>query len=402
MSDEEEQYTDEEVEEEEEETIEEPTSESADQTDVPVAAVVQAEPQEETKLRRIPPPQPKEVDGDSMTEAEAAMLAAKRRHEEEEAVKMLDYEERRRIEKEQAEEELRVLKERQNARKAEREQEEREFAARRKEDEERRRQEEEERKAHSEHEKLRREEEKRKRQQVMAGAFVGQTGAETPGGRNFTVGKGQGGQKLSNLGGEGSSKKQKSAEEVAEAKRNYMSIVSRQVDISHLLPNDLKNKIKQLHNKIVKLEAEKYDLEKRKDRQEYDLKELNERQKQAARNKALAKGLDPVEASNTAHPPKITVASKFDRQTDRRSYVDRRIQFENPVIKPAPAIAHGSCRPPSEWGRKDLEELESLRKTWSPKVCGAVIPLQLPSEGGEASKDEVAVPPAPTKKKARA
>lgn len=50
-----------------------------------------------------------------------------------------------------------------------------------------------------------------------------------------------------------------------------MSIVNRPVDVSNMLPNDIKAKIKQLHARIVKLEGEKYDLEKRKDRQEYDV-----------------------------------------------------------------------------------------------------------------------------------
>lgn len=64
-----------------------------------------------------------------------------------------------------------------------------------------------------------------------------------------------------------------------------MSIVTRSVDVSNLLPNDLKNKIKQLHAKIVRLESEKYDLQKRHERQDYDLKELAERESQRARNK---------------------------------------------------------------------------------------------------------------------
>lgn len=50
-----------------------------------------------------------------------------------------------------------------------------------------------------------------------------------------------------------------------------MSIVNRSVDVSNLLPNDIKAKIKQLVARIVKLEGEKYDLEKRHERQDYDV-----------------------------------------------------------------------------------------------------------------------------------
>lgn len=49
------------------------------------------------------------------------------------------------------------------------------------------------------------------------------------------------------------------------------AIQRRGANVADLLPNDLKEKIKQLHSRIVKLEGEKYDLEKRHERQEYDV-----------------------------------------------------------------------------------------------------------------------------------
>ena len=69
-----------------------------------------------------------------------------------------------------------------------------------------------------------------------------------------------------------STKSQLSAEQLEEQKKAFISAVCREVDISGLLPNDLKEKIKQLHSRIIKLEAEKYDLEKRHERQEYDVR----------------------------------------------------------------------------------------------------------------------------------
>jgi len=81
-----------------------------------------------------------------------------------------------------------------------------------------------------------------------------------------------------------------------------MAIVNRPADVANMLPNDIKAKIKQLYARIVKLEGEKYDLEKRKDRQEYDLKELSQRQHQMVRNKALKGGLDAAEVENTNMP----------------------------------------------------------------------------------------------------
>ncbi|KAI1721364.1 troponin T [Ditylenchus destructor] len=369
-----------------------------------------AEVQESKPKQRPPPPPQSEPDPESMTEAEQAMLAAKKRHEEEEEAKMQDYEQRRRAELATVEEELVLLKQKQEERRKQRELDEREYQEHRRLEEERRRQEEEERKQKQAEVKLRREEEKMKRQQMMAG-FGAVGGVD----KNFVIPeKGEGGgERMSNLSGQASKPRAMSKEQQEEAKRNYMSIVNRPVDVSNLLPNDLKDKIKQLHARIVKLEGEKYDLEKRHERQDYDLKELSERQKQVARNVALKKGMDPVEADNTKHPPKVSVASKFDRQTDRRGYVDRRDLFEKPVVKPAPAIVHGSGRPPPEWGRKEFEELEQIRKNLEPpkyveqvKAEGdearppvPVIPLQLPAEESAAPAEPAADgPPAPPPK----
>jgi len=293
----------------------------------------------------------------------------------------------------------------------ERKKDEAEFAERRRKDDERRRQEEEARKAKMEEDKLRREEEKRKRQLMMAGAFCGGVVAEG-GVPNFTVNK-----KAHEAGapesGGGPKKRGRSAEEIAEAKRNYMSIVSRPVDVSNMMPNDIKLKIKQLYSRIVKLEGDKYDLEQRKSRQEYDLKELDSRRQQEARNKALKMGLNEDEMQIGKHPPKVLTASRFDRVVDRRGYGDKREIFENPYMKPNPSIAHGSGRPPSEWGRKEFDELEQIRKNLEPpkyveqvKAEGdearppvPVIPMEIPSSDfDESPKQQEAPPPAPEKK----
>ncbi|CAD5222589.1 unnamed protein product [Bursaphelenchus xylophilus] len=411
----EEEYSEEEYEEEEEEEV---AATPAAAPAEPEAAADEPEETEEAEPAAPAPPAPaddepkkeeapqlrkverkqEEAQPESLTEAEQAMLAAKKRHEEEEAAKLLDYEERRKLEREQTERELEELRQRQAERRAEWAKEEAEFAARRRQDDERRRQEEEARKAKSEADRQRREEERQRRGNMMAGALLAAASGEKPG-RNFVVVKKE---RSATETSDTRPRKPggKTAEQIAEAKQQYLSVVARPVDVSNLLPNDLKNKIKQLHAKIVRLESEKYDLEKRKDRQEYDLKELSEREKQASRKKAISRGLDPdqiADASNSVIPPKIIVASKFDRQTDRSSYSDRRERYEKPVVKPPPSIAHGTAKPPPEWGRKTNDELEALRKNLEPfkyieheKVEGArppvqPIPLQLPTDDFETS-----------------
>ncbi|VDD89444.1 unnamed protein product [Enterobius vermicularis] len=281
---------------------------------------------------------------ENLTEAEKAMLAARKRQEKDQEEKLLNYEEQRRVEREKEEEELRALKEKQERRRLEREREEREFALRQEQEEKRRKQEEEERKARIEADRKKKEEEKKKRALLSQATFSVIMNGHN-GGRNFVIPtKTDRADKFGNIV-QAKQEMGMTKEQQEEAKRNYLSTVARTIDIPANDITSLKDKIRVLHQKICRLEADKYDLEKRQERQEYDLRELNERQRQVARNNALKKGIDPADSASSRYPPKVSIISKYDRQSDRRNFAERRAVFENkkafpcfPNMPPPPTV----------------------------------------------------------------
>ncbi|CAB0029733.1 unnamed protein product [Trichogramma brassicae] len=219
------------------------------------------------------------------------------------------------------EEELKILKERQAKRKVSRAEEEKRLAQKKKEEEERRLREIEEKKQRDIEEKRRRLEESEKKRQAMLQALKDQTSKKGP---NFVIQKKNldGNLSLSQL------ERNKTKEQLEEEKRISLSIRIKPLpELEYLGMEKLRLKAQELWDQIVKLETEKYDLEEREKRQDYDLKELKERQKQQLRHKALKKGLDP-EALTGKHPPKIQLASKYERRVDIRSYDDKKKLFD--------------------------------------------------------------------------
>merc|ERR1712183_1085104 len=88
-------------------------------------------------------------------------------------------------------------------------------------------------------------------------------------------------------------------------------------------------------------------------RQDYDIRELRERQKQQLRQEALT----------GKHPPKIQTASKFERRPDSRTYDDKKKLFEGgwQVI----------CKEELEaWFKEKQEEFQNRTKTKLPKWFG--------------------------------
>merc|ERR1712226_1654366 len=106
-----------------------------------------------------------------------------------------------------------------------------------------------------------------------------------------------------------------------------LSIRIKPLDLDSMDSDELRNKCDQIFNTIQALETDKYDYEQRQLDQDYEFKELAERQKLQLRNKAIKKGLDP-ESFTGKHPPPIHMFSKYQSRTDTRTYGDRKKLYE--------------------------------------------------------------------------
>merc|ERR1711997_1197789 len=208
------------------------------------------------------------------------------------------------------EEELKKMKEKQAKRKEIRAEQEKKLATQKKEEEDKLRKEEAEKKAKEAEEKKKRlEEAERKRQEMMAAQ------------------KEKGGKKQQAPALDARREMSKTKEQVEEEMKISLSIRIKPLNLDAMDSDGLKSKARNLWDTILTLETDKYDYEQRRLAQDYELKELKERQKIQLRNKAIKKGLDP-EAFTGKHPPKIRMFSKYERRTDTRTYGDRKKLYE--------------------------------------------------------------------------
>merc|ERR1712203_1230513 len=206
--------------------------------------------------------------------------------------------------------ELKRLKDKQAKRKEIRAEQDKKLAAEKKQEEDRLKKEAAEKKA-AEEEKKKQEmlEAEIKRQEMMAAQ------------------KEKGGSKQSAPALDARKEMSKSKEQVEEEMKISLSIRIKPLALGEMDSDELKNKANQIWNTIVGLETDKYDYEQRQLDQDYEFKELAERQKLQLRNKAIKKGLDP-ESFTQKHPPTIHMFSKYERRTDTRTYGDRKKLYE--------------------------------------------------------------------------
>ena len=220
-----------------------------------------------------------------------------------------DYINQWRDERSKEEDELKRLKEKQSKRKEIRAEQERELARKKREEEELVKKAEAEKKAkEAEEKKKAMEEAEIKRQEMLAAQ-------KEKGGKSQAPAM------------DARKELSKSKEQVEEECRISLNIRLKPLQLDAMDSDELRNKAKKIWESIVTLETDKYDYEQRKLDQEYEMKELKERQKLQMRNKAIKKGLDP-EAFCGAHPPKIHMFSKYERRTDTRTYGERKKLYE--------------------------------------------------------------------------
>ena len=189
------------------------------------------------------------------------------------------------------EEELKRLKEKQAKRKEIRAEQEKKLAQQKKEEEERMRKEEADKKAKEAEEKRKRLEEAEKKRQAMMNAQKekqNNTGKNCVPRSNLTtsfcpliqaswfLGSLSGGGNRQSHGSavnveEGRRERTKTREQLEEEKKISLSIRIKPLDVDSLDSDQLRSKAGELWDTIVRLETEKYDLEERQERQNYDV-----------------------------------------------------------------------------------------------------------------------------------
>jgi len=243
-------------------------------------------------------------------------------------------------ERQQMEDEIRELRDRNEKRKKEREIEEKRLTAERSAEDARRKAEDEERRRKKEEDELRK---KAERMQKMAEFEKW----KTPPKANFVISKkldaASKGEEDQSEESEG--KARKSKEQLETEKRAIIKQRLRPLEIDGYDQTKLTEKAKELHTLLARLEGEKYDLEKRYKNMQTEMMSLAERARQA--NKVgkevgvkriqtadeivgLAQS-DKIMERFAGAPSKVEMYSKYERQKDKRSYVDRKVLYTGPM-----------------------------------------------------------------------
>jgi len=240
--------------------------------------------------------------------------------------------ENNKVERDRIAEEINELRERNERRKKEREEEEKRLASERAAEDARRKAEEEERKRKKEEDEL-------KRRSARAQKMAEFEKWKSPPKANFVISK-----KLESEGGmdeeiaDESREGKKSKEQLEAEKQAILRQRIKPLQVDSFDASQLAEKARELHSLIVRLEGEKYDLEKRFKQLQVEMMELAERARQA--NRVGKEGLrritgpeddvDKIQERFAGAPSKVEMYSKYERQKDKRSYVDRKVLYTGP------------------------------------------------------------------------
>jgi len=261
-------------------------------------------------------------------EAQVKMEADVKRRKEKAEEEWKEYEEMRKSEKEKESEEIRLLRDRREQRKKEREAEEQRLAELRAVEEQKRRAEDEER------QRRKREEEQKRREEREIKNKEAEERSKNTNRPNFIINKRSDDDNL--ISDEptkeevAKSKEQLEAERKAILEQRIQTLVIDGFDLQKL-----KEKAKELHQAIYKLESEKYDLEQQFQRQTLDMMELAERARQMNKGgkgqKVNVAQTDSLPSKMSRAPPKVVMYSQYERVKDPRSFTDRSTVFEGPL-----------------------------------------------------------------------